>query len=250
MSPKSMTPETRCSASNRQLSGVRSLWITCARSSPKTGLTCSSNRSSTSSTTARLPASGMCWTSGRSSNACLTFQSSGCPADAWKNPRMATPSRAHATPNAYSVSRRSSSDAIVRPGSNVTIRTMWERPSGPTTSAWNRAVDRRDESHDRERRVGPGDVEQRLRLHVDHAGVVRGVADLQHEPAAVVGHELDVLVAFADERRPGGVHAEDVRRHPLRVARRRTRAAANRADRAPRERSSMSAAESVMGAPL
>ena len=138
MSPKSMTPETRCSASNRQLSGVRSLWITCARSSPKTGLTCSSNRSSTSSITARLPASGMCCTSGRSSSACLTFHSSGCPADAWKNPRIATPSRAHATPNAYSVSRRSSSDAIVRPGSNVTIRTMWERPSGPTTSAWNR----------------------------------------------------------------------------------------------------------------
>ena len=100
MSPKSITPDTRCSASNKQLSGVRSLWITCARSSPKTGLTCASNRSSTSSITARLAGSGTCCTSGRSSSACLTFHSRGCPADAWKNPRIATPSRAHATPNA------------------------------------------------------------------------------------------------------------------------------------------------------
>ncbi len=220
MSPKSTMPETRCSASNKQLSDVRSLWITWARRSPKTGSTCSSNRSSTSSTVARRAASGMWCTNGRSAGACLMFQSKGCPADGWKNPRRARPSRAHVTPNEYRVSTRSSSGSIVRPGSNVTIRTMCVRPSGPVTSAWKVPS-----------RVGTSRI-------TGSVGSVRATCSnpcvcMSITPVSSAGLPIfntnprpswvvigDVLVALADERRRDTAHAEDVRGGALGVPRR------------------------------
>ena len=106
---------------------------------------------------------------------------------------------------------------MVRPGSNVTIRTMWERPSGPVTSAWNRPS-----SVGTSRMTGSvGSV----RATCSSAcvcmsitpGSSAGLPIFSTNPRAVVRHELDVLVPLADERRPGGIHTEDVRRHPLRV---------------------------------
>ena len=96
-------------------------------------------------------------------------------------------------------------------------------PVGARHPGLEGALQRGDESHHRERRVGPRDMQQPLRLHVDHARVVGGVADLQHEPTAVIGRDRDVLVALADERRRDTSHTEDVRGRALGVPRRERR---------------------------
>jgi hypothetical protein len=62
-------------------------------------------------------------------------------------------------------------------------------------------VERRLDPHHRQLRIGPGDVEHGLRLHVDDAGVLGRVADLQHPAGSVVDVDPEVLIALADERR-------------------------------------------------
>ncbi len=102
MSPKSMIPVTNPASSVSVLSTLRSVWATCARNRPQTGVIRASKASSVRATAPRARGSRMSSSIARADSACWTSQSIVRRALGWKKPRIATARRAAVSPHATS----------------------------------------------------------------------------------------------------------------------------------------------------